>query len=98
MKLYLLRPLKVWQPWYDKCFGMVIRANSEEEARKEASNHSGDEDSKSYDGGGFYDDDIGDDIDVVVNVSVWQNNQLTSCEELTNDGDPGLVIKDFAAA
>jgi hypothetical protein len=23
-----------WEPWYDKCFGMVVVASSEEEARE----------------------------------------------------------------
>jgi hypothetical protein len=38
--LYLLRPRKdlplnanPWEPWYDKCFGMVVRADSEAKAR-----------------------------------------------------------------
>lgn len=37
MKLWLLRPMEdnnLWDPWYDKCFGFVVRAESEEEARK----------------------------------------------------------------
>ena len=41
MKLWLLRPVKnlaegdnPWKPWYDKVFGFVIRASSEEEARQ----------------------------------------------------------------
>lgn len=32
-----------WAPWYDKCFGMVIAAASEEEARKIASQNACDE-------------------------------------------------------
>lgn len=42
MKLWLLRPKKEfpeehfdpWEPWYDKTFGFVIRAETEETARK----------------------------------------------------------------
>ena len=42
MKLWLLRPKKEfpegyqdpWLPWYDKVFGFVIRAETEENARK----------------------------------------------------------------
>ena len=37
MKLWLLRPIDdkapPWSPWYDKCFGMVIRAESQFDAR-----------------------------------------------------------------
>jgi hypothetical protein len=50
MKLWILRPVKTlnspWDPlcaWCDKCFGMVIRAKSEELARSLASRRSGDE-------------------------------------------------------
>jgi hypothetical protein len=45
MKLWLLKPLseKPWVPWYDKCFGMVVRAATEPEARRWASMYGGDE-------------------------------------------------------
>ena len=56
MKLWLLCPndkyLKIgahpeidnpWDPWYDKAFGFVIRAESESEARRIAQNGSGTE-------------------------------------------------------
>lgn len=54
MKLWLLRPEHwgdgggneergLWNPWYDKCFGVVVRAGSEETARLLASAESGDE-------------------------------------------------------
>lgn len=40
MKIYELRPIgnldpkdDPWNPWYDKCFGFVIVANNEQEAR-----------------------------------------------------------------
>jgi hypothetical protein len=39
--LFILRPIEVlnsefdaWDPWYDKCFGMVVRADTKEEARE----------------------------------------------------------------
>ena len=41
MQLWLLRPIEnlppgedPWIPWYDKCFGFVVRAASEAEARQ----------------------------------------------------------------
>jgi hypothetical protein len=43
MKLWLLRPVKTWNPWYDKCFGMVIRTADEADARLLASGEAGDE-------------------------------------------------------
>jgi len=37
MKLWLLRPIeenkKAWEPWYNKNFGSVVRAETEVEAR-----------------------------------------------------------------
>lgn len=50
MKLWLLRPVEdlsegdnPWKPWYDKAFGFVIRAETEEEAREMAHNKGGEE-------------------------------------------------------
>lgn len=53
-KLYILRPnveegLKdLWEPWYDKAFGFVVRAVSPEKARELASKESGDEGIKAW--------------------------------------------------
>ena len=40
MKLWILRPVEIrpyqddpWKPWYDKTFGIVIRAETEDAAR-----------------------------------------------------------------
>lgn len=53
MKLWILKPkenvdnysqiISPWNPWYDKFFGFVIRAESEERARKLAGLICGDE-------------------------------------------------------
>ena len=43
MNLFLLRPIVPWEPWYDKCFGVVVRAESRESARVFASVNSGEE-------------------------------------------------------
>ncbi|HDY89355.1 MAG TPA: hypothetical protein ENH82_14715 [bacterium] len=47
MKLWLLKPIDEesvpWNPWYDKCFGFVIRTTTEEKARKIADENHGDE-------------------------------------------------------
>jgi len=37
MKLYILKPKEKWDPWYDKCFGMVVRASNPRQARLLAS-------------------------------------------------------------
>lgn len=31
-------------------------------------------------------------------VKVWLSPELTSCEELTADGDVGVILRDFASA
>jgi len=47
MKLWLLRPVTgdeevgPWDPWYDKKFGFVVRAESEEAARRLADENAG---------------------------------------------------------
>lgn len=55
MKLWILRPMDYsnklafneigdpWSPWYDKCFGFVIAAESEQRAREIATEEAGDE-------------------------------------------------------
>ena len=46
MKLWLLKARngsKYWEPWYDKCFGMVILAESEPIARRIACENAFDE-------------------------------------------------------
>ena len=48
MKLWLLRPITKkkggpWDPWYDKSFGFVVRAETEEKAREIADENAGDE-------------------------------------------------------
>lgn len=47
MKLWLLKPIGEetgpWSPWYDKAFGFVVRAETEEDARRFAQDQGGDE-------------------------------------------------------
>lgn len=47
MKLYLIRPINPnrnpWDPWYDKAFGFVVRADNESEARAMVGEEAGDE-------------------------------------------------------
>jgi hypothetical protein len=42
-KIYILRPIKDWEPWYDCCFGVVVCAKDEAEARTLAVQEAGDE-------------------------------------------------------
>lgn len=50
MKIWILRPVKdfqsgdnPWEPWYDKAFGFVVRAETEDQARAFAQERAGDE-------------------------------------------------------
>lgn len=83
-RLFLLRPkegnMKAWEPWYDKAFGFVVRADTEEQARLLAHGDSGDETPWQKDTG------------------PWLDPAQSTCEELTANGEAGVVIRDFAAA
>ena len=81
MNLWLLLPIDgsgPWTPWYDKCFGLVIRAETEIQARQIAMENSGNETDRYKD--------------------VWINSNYSTCQILTADGEPGLIIRDFSAA
>lgn len=87
MKLWLLRPIAghgLWEPWYDKAFGFVVRAETEKEARAIAQANGGDE--------------TRGDVGYERSVPVWTDPIHSTCVELTADGEEGLVIMDFAAA
>ena len=50
MKLWILRPIKglgsddnPWEPWYNKAFGFVVRADNVKDARKFANEDAGDD-------------------------------------------------------
>jgi hypothetical protein len=89
MKLYILRPKdnlpkddNPWIPWFDKCFGFVIRAASEADARRIADANAGDENR-------FSD---------AKTKNPWLDSNYSTCEELGNDGEESLVLRDFASA
>ena len=84
MRLWILRPINPdagpWSPWYDRCFGFVIRADSESQARRETEGATGDE-------------QVGLD-----GSNPWLDATLTTCVELTETGDAGIIISDFHSA
>jgi hypothetical protein len=89
MKLWLLRPLddlpeddNPWEPWYDKAFGFVVRAETEDEARVISATEGGDENRARRSPTG----------------SPWLDPCLSSCIELAPGGEAGVVIMDFCAA
>lgn len=88
MKLWLLRPVdgdRHWEPWYDKAFGFVVRAETEEDARRHASDDEGDEGRDSYKPGKHL-------------ASPWLSGEHSTCVELMPDGESGVVLREFHSA
>jgi hypothetical protein len=93
--LYILRPKACepkddpWDPWFDKCFGFVIVAESEDEARQLADKEAGDENRGSFLRAKTADTN-----------HPWLDSKYTSCELLTADSvdSPTVIMKDFASA
>ena len=94
MKLWLLRPVdglknndNPWEPWYDKAFGFVVRAETEEEARALAHAYAGEENS-----GTFLGDKIAD------TTNPWLDATYSTCVELRPAGSAEVVMMDFQSA
>ena len=94
MKLWLLRPINglaknnnPWEPWYDKAFGFVVRAETEEQAREFAHANAGGENR-----GMFLSKKTSN------TKQPWKDEKYSICTELLPDGEPGVVMQDFAAA
>ena len=93
-RLWLLRPRSdvlarrahPWTPPYDKTFGAVVRAETEEEARSFAHDVSG------YEGLGVY--RVHKLLEDEVAVNVWLRPEYTDCAPLAQDGEPGVIIVD----
>jgi hypothetical protein len=92
MKLWLLKPIKdlkkeysPWEdPWWDKTVGFVIRAETEKEAREIATENGGDEINKDYFAGG--------------DKNAWLSEKFSTCEELTGEGEAGVILMDYTSA
>lgn len=99
LKLWLLRPVgyepdreiprSPWSPWYDKAFGFVVQAATEDDARRLAGENGGDEVGKKWLGKGKGDE-------VVYNP--WADPSLSTCVELKPGTEPGVLMTDFASA
>lgn len=105
MKLWLLRPrlpegvedefdLTVyrgspWNPWYDKAFGFVVRAETEQEARHLVLTKAGDEQRREYDE---------EQRHFHIAFSPWLDGNLSLCEELMTEGSPDTIMVDFHSA
>lgn len=90
MKFWLLRPIdglnnenNPWEPWYDKAFGFVVRAETETKARKFAHTNAGDENR---------------DAGTANTKQPWKDAEYSTCVELSLNGEEGIILRDFAAA
>lgn len=86
MKLWLLRPIDgdaLWEPWYDKAFGFVVRAETEADARALALTESGEETFAL--------------LSADPDRPAWTSAHST-CVELLPDGEPGIVLRDLKAS
>jgi hypothetical protein len=100
MKIWLLKPAvsgndpstNPWEPWYDCVFGMVVRAETEAEARQFAAEQAGAEKGSRTVSGR---DAQGNRTSTTYErENPWLDSTLSRCEELTPDGKPGVVIRD----
>lgn len=77
-----------WETYENKVFRLVVRAETEGDARRIASHAAGSEDEVSVPGLALRDRR---------SPSVWLDPDCTVCEELTCDGLPGIVLKGIRA-
>jgi hypothetical protein len=94
MKLWLLRPVNKlpdnddpWEPWFDKAFGFVVRAETEADARDMAHADAGDENRSTFLG-----------RQTANTREPWKDAKYSTCVELLPDGLAEVVIQDFARA
>lgn len=94
MRLWLLRPhtevlargRSPWRPWFEKVFGVVVRASSEEEARALAHSEAGSEGLGIYQGLGLASEQVA--------KAVWLDPLFTACDRLLEDGPPAVILVD----
>ena len=71
-----------WSPWYDKTFGMVIRADSEKEAR-EVGQHKCKHNDECKEG---------------ITTEPWIDENYSTCIQLSYEGEKKVILEDFMAA
>jgi hypothetical protein len=94
MRLWILRPrLEVlereahpWTPPWDKTMGVLVRAETEADARRLAQTKAGHEGQGIYKDWGASDDEIAE--------NVWLDEAWTTCDELTVSGEPSVILVD----
>jgi len=94
MKLWLLRPADgldpkddPWEPWYEKAFGFVVRAETEADARALA---------QTNERAGAEKDHTWERHRGRRPTNPWMEPAYSTCVELTADGTAEVVLVDFA--
>lgn len=94
MTLWILKPKEglikgdnPWDPWYDKCFGFIVRADSEGHARALADDWAKDENRAEF---------LGEVISTTEHP--WLSPDHSTCEPLDIKGDAGVVMMDVHSA
>ena len=94
MKIFELRPVEnlknndnPWEPWFDKSFGFIVKAETEAEARKYAGENAGGENR-----GEFLSTKTAN------TTNPWIDEKYSTCVELNGDGEAGMIMQDFARA
>ena len=92
LKVYELRPIEnlplndnPWDPWYDKNFGFIIRAENEKEAREIGNENAGDENRVEF-----------LNSKTANTKTPWLDDKYSTCSEISNNGEKGLIMRDFA--
>lgn len=86
-KLWLIKAVEgaaPWEPWYDKCFGMVIEAADEQSARKIATKES----TIQFDSEVIFTGELEDYPDA------WMNPDYSTCVELIPCGESRVILGD----
>jgi hypothetical protein len=94
MHLWILRPrLEVlereahpWTPPFDKTMAILVRAETEDDARRLAQTKAGHEGQGIYQYWGAADDELAE--------GVWLGTDWTTCDELVAAGEPGVILVD----
>ena len=94
MRLWFLRPRAgvlareshPWRPWFDKVFGIVVRAQSEAQARALAQGEAANEGLGIYRTLGYRHEAIA--------AGVWLDPTYTACDELEAGGPAGILLVD----
>jgi hypothetical protein len=80
----LERPAHPWTPPWDKTMGVLVRAETETDARQLAQAKAGSEGQGIYLKFGLFEDEAAE--------NVWIAPEWTECEVLTAAGEPGVIL------